>query len=103
MNFLRDVKITSSTLEKKKFLKTRRKNGGERNFQETGERLMKRVDPDRNNRRIFGVSYADRTEKNEYISLSSRSLTIIPVLFDFSSHLPASASPQPLHHVFMAV
>lgn len=79
------------------------KNGEERNFQETGERLMKRVDPDRNNRRIFDVSYADRTEKNEYISLSSRSLTIIPVLFDFSSHLPASASPQPLHHVFMAV
>ena len=49
------------------------------------------------------LSYADRSEKNEYISLSSRSLTIIPVLFDFSSHLPASASPQPLHHVFMAV
>ena len=42
-------------------------------------------------------------EKNEYISLSGRSFTIIPILFDFSSHLLASASSQPLHHVFMAV
>lgn len=48
-------------------------------------------------------SNANRSEKNEYISLSGRSLTIIPVLFDFSSHLPASASPWPLHHVFMDV
>lgn len=45
-NFLRDVKIIS----REKEISENFEENEERNFE---ERLMKRVDPDRNNRRIF--------------------------------------------------